>query len=1012
MKFFSIISLFSFYLVTYYANCQELKVGIEPNVPLNSMSMDQWTGKDGLISNNLTSVTQSSDNFLWITTFNGFLRFDGVNFKLFDKNTISFLNSNGFYQSYEDGHGNLWFTSQSSGIIKLTDNQFQQILSDSSLSLSARCIVEDQYGDLWVGTNNEGVFTLEDSVLIPVDHKELSLSNIMDIEIDDLGRIWFATNGNGIIILDGDKIEMLTSDDGLNHNTVNKLLKGRDGRMYAGTLDGIYFYSNAESGRLSLLDGLEINDMFIDDFGTLWVGSEQGLYKLHLPSNVFDSFTEENGLPASQISNLCFDHENSLWLSTKKAGLIRLRVGFFKNINIKDGLSSNNVNLIVEHDDKFYIGCDDGLINVYQNNAIERFAMNNSYYNVGVRDMNFEDEEEILIASYRGLLKIENGKENLIDLSKYGSSNDIRRTLRAQNGTIWIATRSSGVLKYVDENNIKIYNVENGLKADYVLALEEADNGEIYVGTHSGGMSIISRDGKVKNYPIEDGKSGILIFNIEILEDYSAWIATNVGLYKYDNEHFEKIYLDENLKAETIFDLVIENDNVWLSSNIGLIKVLQADLQSHLAGELGVVPGRLFDRYDGMASQECTGATRMTLSKQGILWIPTLGGAAVLNPADVKVNTTIPNVFITDMITDLESRDLWKNETVRIEPGVLRYEFYFTSLSFIAPPKIQFKYKLKGIDSDWIDAGGKREAIYTNLPKGKYEFQVIATNNDGVWNYDGANVKFSIQPYFYETVFFYILVITVVGLLIWGIIVWRIHNVTRINTQLRKLNEELDRFVYSASHDLRAPLSSVIGLVEVARLEKTIQGKDRCLTMINESINKLDGFIKDIIDYSRNQRIDVKPVKINWEIEVNDVYKELKFLDKDDEIEKTFNCEGSNEFMTDARRINIILKNLIANSFRYHDFKKSNKFIKVDVKNINHSAEIKINDNGIGIDHVHMDNIFKMFYRADEASKGSGLGLYIVKETVDKLNGKIEVESQVNEGTTFTIVLPSLKPEV
>ena len=989
---------------------QETSMGIDPEKPLHALSMDQWTGRDGLVSNNLTSVNQSSSKFIWITSFNGVLRFDGINFKLFDKTNLPFLSSNGFYLSYEDSKGNLWFASQSSGIIKYKNNQFQQILEKDHNSLSVRCIKEDNEGNIWVGTNNEGVYILKDTLFTKIDREEFNYSHIMDIEVDIDGRIWFATNGNGIFILNDDKIEQLTKETGLNHNTVNKLMLGRDGRMYAGTLDGVFYYKDGTSGRLKLLDGLEVNDICIDDYNNFWVGSEQGLYRVNLTTNIFDHFTEENGLPASQISSICFDHENSLWLSTKKAGLLRFRDGFFKNITTKDGLTSNNVNIIVEHKGKFFVGCDDGLINVVEGNSVNRFKVQSTFYNVGIRDINFSLNGEILIASYRGLLVVKDGKEQLIDLTAYGASNDIRRILRTKEGAIWMATRSSGVIKHMDSEHVEIYNSTNGLMADYILALEEHENGDIYVGTHSGGLSIIKKNNEIVNYPIEEGKSGILIFNLQIMEDNSVWIATNIGIYKFENEQFKKVLLDDNLKAETIFDIILENNNAWLSSNIGLIKVTREDLNSFLDGDVSEVTGRLFDRFDGMASQECTGATRLTLSQDGYLWIPTLGGVAVLDPNNIKLNENAPEVYITDFRTDINERKLSTDDFLSIEPGVLRYEFDFTSLSYIAPPKVLFKYKLSGIDQNWVEAGTEREAIYTNLPKGNYTFTVLGSNNDGIWNKQGATIRFKVEPYFYETTIFYVLVVAVIGIMIWGIFVWRVHNIERVNNELRKLNEELDRFVYSASHDLRAPLSSVRGLVEIARLEPTIKGKDECLIMINESIQKLDGFINDIIDYSRNQRIQLQTDKVDIETEVNEVFNELKFLDKLGQIKISVFNHAKRHFITDGRRLSIILKNLISNSIRYHDLKKDDPFIHVEIKYNSHAAIISVTDNGIGIDKAHLKHIFKMFYRADEGSKGSGLGLYIVKETLDKLKGDIEVKSILHEGTTFTVTIPSLKP--
>ena len=322
-------SVFLLFLVSFSVFSQETQIGIDPEKPLSSLSMDQWTGRDGLISNNLTSVNQSSSKFIWITSFNGIIRFDGVNFKLFDKNDLPFLNSNGFYKSFEDSKGNLWFTSQSSGIIKLANSRFSQILTKDQNSLSVRCIHEDEDGNIWVGTNNEGVYTLKDTILSKVDLEEFNSSSIMDIEIDDDGKIWFATNGHGLIIYDGQNIQRISTSNGLNHNTINKL-ELFDGTIYAGTLDGIYYHNKDSFGKLDHFDGLEINDIYIDKKNNLWGGTEQGLFKVNLETKVFDSFTEVDGLPSSQISSLCFDHENSLWLSTKKAGLIRLREGSLK----------------------------------------------------------------------------------------------------------------------------------------------------------------------------------------------------------------------------------------------------------------------------------------------------------------------------------------------------------------------------------------------------------------------------------------------------------------------------------------------------------------------------------------------------------------------------------------------------------------------------------------------------------------------------------------------------------
>jgi len=1003
-----IVSVFLLYGINLLA---QIPVGIKSKSSLTGLSMDQWTGEDGLISNNLTSVFQSSDKFIWVTNFNGLLRFDGVKFKFFDKEAIPSLSTSSFYGTFEDSKGNIWFASQSSGIIKLRDNKFFHVLPVDQNSLSVRCIAEDAHGDLWVGTNNEGIYIYKDSLLQKFENDEFAMQSIMDIMVDKKGNVWVATNGNGLVKYTSGNIKKYSVADGLPHHIINKLTEGADGTIYGGTVNGIFFIDkNDVVGILDRIQNHEINDLLIDGYDNIWFASEQGLYRYALGNQKLDSLTEATGLPGSQVSSLHFDHENSLWVATKKAGLLRFRDGFFENHSTKEGLSSNNVNIIVSHENRLYVGCDDGAINIISGGSISQLKRSSLQRKLGIRDILFRDNDDIYVGSYEGLSRIRNGVELTFDFAKYGGANDVRRILETKSGDLWLATRSGGAIKYRSDNDVTIYNSKNGLKVDYILAIEEGNNGEIYIGTHSGGLSIIKPDGEISNYPIEGGKSGVLIFNIEVQPDNAFLAATNAGLYKFDNQKFKRINIDEKIKIETFFDVVTDREYAWISTNTGVIRLRLEDMEKNFKGEIKAVEGRIFDRYDGMASQECTGATRMTLDANGRLIIPTLGGVSILKTSEMRENTTIPNVFVTDLVVDGESKDISSNILTTIKPGAVRFEFFYTALSFIAPPKVRFKYQLSGVDRDWIDAGTDRSVVYTNLPPGNYTFSVIGANNDGVWNNNGSFIKFHVQPFYYQTRTFVIGIILFFGLILWGAITWRIRSVERVNKELLKLNEELDRFVYSASHDLRAPLSSVLGLVEIARLETTVEGKELCLTMIRDSVRKLDGFIKDIIDYSRNQRLEISAEKINIREVVEEAFSELRYLDKDNFIEKHINCPDDRHFMTDGKRLSVVMKNLISNAIRYHDLKKAQRFIKVDISYKPDKAVIEVSDNGIGIDSNHIENIFKMFYRADESSSGSGLGLYIVKESIEKLKGTIEVNSTPDIGTTFTVTIPSLRP--
>jgi len=231
-------------------------------------------------------------------------------------------------------------------------------------------------------------------------------------------------------------------------------------------------------------------------------------------------------------------------------------------------------------------------------------------------------------------------------------------------------------------------------------------------------------------------------------------------------------------------------------------------------------------------------------------------------------------------------------------------------------------------------------------------------------------------------------------------------NIIKSNQELRKTNEELDSFVYSVSHDLRAPISSVMGLINLALKEKDTKMVNQYLDMMNKSIVQQDIFIKEILDLSRNARLELNKDKISFEEIVNDIFNQLQYSSDTEKVEKKIEIKQTKEFYSDKRRIKVVFNNLISNALRYNNAK--NPFVSVQTVVNNGSANIVISDNGRGIGQEHMDNIFKMFYRATDKGAGSGLGLYIVQETMTKLGGNVEINSQLNKGTQVSLKIPAM----
>ncbi len=246
-----------------------------------------------------------------------------------------------------------------------------------------------------------------------------------------------------------------------------------------------------------------------------------------------------------------------------------------------------------------------------------------------------------------------------------------------------------------------------------------------------------------------------------------------------------------------------------------------------------------------------------------------------------------------------------------------------------------------------------------------------------------------------------------------GVTVFSLDITERVEAEeeLKRINFELDSFVYRSSHDLRAPLMSVLGLIDLVRVEEDIQRRDNFLMLMEKSIRKLDTFITDMTNFSRNTRQQVKVIPVDFNAIIAECADNLRYMQYADRVSLRIDVQGESVFFSDPQRINTVFQNLMSNSVKYQRLHISDAYIHFDIQCNEKEVRIIYRDNGQGIEQAYLDQIFDMFFRASAESYGSGLGLYITRQVVRKLNGTIAVESQLGQGTTFTIILPNLKPE-
>lgn len=978
---------------------------------LSQTSVYQWTGENGLISNNITSAIQSSDGFIWITTYNGIMRFDANRIVVYDRTVLPMLATDAFYQVYEDKAGVLWFASQGSGVVQYADKKFKFLeVTGEKMPKSVRSLLIEDDGSVWIGSNNEGLFRMtKEGVLKRLDHQVLNGISIFDVVRDKRGKLWIATDGNGLFSFNGTHLEHFGQEEGLLSNNVTTLAVAEGDTLYIGTADGLHTLYNGKLNIVKFLKNVPINDIYIDQENRKWFATENGVARISADNKREELSSRKKGFPYSRLNSISRDKEGSVWISSGRDGLLQMRETGILNITEQHGLSNSRVNIVVEEaNHTFYIGTDVGSIDRYHDGVLTQIELKTDLKEAGIRDICEGVNGTLWIASYRGILRLQGNSEKLLDEKDGLSAIDMRRILKDKNDDLWFASRSGGMFKYSQKLNkvVKRYTKDEGLESNYVLSLEENSLGDVYVGTHSGGLTLIKTDGTIQTYHITNNDAGVLIFNIHIDEDDTVWVVSNLGLYRFSKGTFTKIKLRTINKGETYFDWLEDHEqNAWITTNLGVLKIERKDLLKFFEGKETVVRTKLYDNHDGMKNKECTGATRSLVSSRGELWIPTIGGVAVFAPEKIIKNRFPPQVYITDLVTDSRT---YESDTIIVAPGNLRYIFNYTALSYLSPTKLKFRYRLEPMDKAWVESEGKREVEYTNLSPGTYTFRVMASNNDGIWNTKGDKKVLIVKPFFYQTTLFFIICLLLFLVLLYVLYQWRVYVIEKRNRELRKLNSELDRFVYSASHDLRAPLASILGLIAVARLDKG-NNTEEYLNLIEKCIHKLDGFIRDIIDFSRNSRLELDTEPIHFEPMIHEIIDELKYMDERGLIQKKVEVNGSGEFFTDKKRLAIILRNLISNAYKYHNPYTENNFVQIRVNYSAKGASIEVADNGIGIAEEHLQNIFKMFYRAIENNNGSGLGLYIVKETVEKLKGSISVRSVLGQGTTFELKLTSVK---
>ena len=713
-----------------------------------------WQAEQGLPQNKIMAVVRTHDGYLWLGTYNGLARFDGVRFTVFDDNNTPELHSSRVTSLFEAADGKLWIGTESGNVSQYKDGHFTAVpLHATWRGGKIYAITADDAGDVWLFDESGELARVRDGkVLSPQSGnvpKVLSLARGLD------GTICVDREGVVSVLRDGQLTLEVTTND-----YVQGVCAGRDGG----------FWIACNSGLRKWKDGKWVADLgaapwgwntltsFIETTAGALAGGSDGLWLIfpgqtNVPAAHLD---HTNGLASDWVISLCEDREKNLWCGTGE-GLVLLRPSNLETVSPPDKWRSCPVlSVLPTPGGALWVGTEGAGLYRLQNGEWTNFDSAQGIRNPFVWSLAADNEGKIWAGTWGGGLFVLNGDRFGFPPGMSNITMPMPALLSTHDGALWIGT-PTGAARY-QNGKLERFNEMDGKAFGDVRAIAQDKSGALWFGTAGGGL-VRLQNGNFRRFKKTDGLSSDFIECLHFGHNNTLWIGTfGGGLDRFKDGKFSIINHKQGLPNGVIGH--IESDGrgfFWMSSYGGILRASEKDLDRCADGEIAEVPFLTYGINDGMPTLECSEGLQPAGCKtaDGRSWFATAKGLVAVDPAAVKLNPLPPPVRIEEMrVDDREFADGYDARPLKVPPGRHRIEFEYTALSFVAPEKVRFKCRLNNLETEWANAGAKRVATYNYIPPGNYLFQVIACNNDGVWNETGSSLAFEALPYFWQTTWF------------------------------------------------------------------------------------------------------------------------------------------------------------------------------------------------------------------------------------------------------------------
>ncbi|HMG73437.1 MAG TPA: two-component regulator propeller domain-containing protein [Pyrinomonadaceae bacterium] len=959
-------------------------MALDPTRDLSQFNASVWLTENGLPQNTIHSIIQTRDGYVWLATEEGLARFDGIKFTVFDKQNTPELKSNDIRVLLEDRRGALWIGT-ADGLIRLLDSKFTAFTTRDGLPSNAiDALCEDHDGLLWVATA-AGIVRFGETVFTPFAAQgEFPKNGIKALFADREGALWIGSS-EGLARYKNGANAKYTMQDGLASNSVVSIDQDKDARMWVGTVDGLNCLEGNRFVTFTTRDGLPNNriiSLAVDREGSVWIGTPGGLSRF--ADKHFSSFRPGDGLVNEIILSIFEDREGSLWLGTESGGLSLLKDKKFTTYTLKEGLRSDLVKSIYE-DGKgnIWIGTNGGGLSLLKDGKLTTYTTVDGLSSNVVLALFGDGEGNLWVGTPDGLNRFRDGKFKTFT-SADGLANDFVRSIYADHGgNLWIGTR--GGLTRLTAERFNIYTTADGLPNDFVGTIYEDAQGNIWIGT-LGGLSKF-KDGKFTTYTTRDGLSSDVVISLHEDADGVLWIGTSGGGLNRLKQGKLAAYTTRNgLSDDVVYSILEDRQNsLWLSSNKGIFRVNKKELDDFVNGTAGSIAPVLYGPADGMITRECSGGGHPAgwRSADGKLWFATIKGVAMIDPEKIKLNDQPPPVAIEQIRVDDES--IVPAQTIELGPGKSRLDFYYTALSFVAPEKVRFKYKLEGFDSDWVDGGTRRIAYYTNLRPGRYRFRVIASNNDGLWSPTGAAFDLYLKPHLYQTYWFYAFCALILAMIVWQLYRFRLKRVelqfaavlAERNRIAREIHDNLAQEMLGISVQLEVVARTMPASAELARTHL-----DRVRMLVRHGIAEARRYVWDL----RSQALDQNDLPAA-------LSETARRLTTETAVSVKMKVSGIFRPLSPLIEGNLLRigQEAINNAVRHAQARN----ILINLKFEERRVQLSVRDDGHGFDYQESTN-----------GDAKHFGLVGMQERAVRIGGTLKVDSRAGEGTEVLVDVP------